>query len=87
MSEETFRIEVCPHCRHTHTYRLEVERAITMKIPAVRKKHEEPSTVKVTQLLVCPLKNEQYKVSFYLEDTSSDRIRAVAVIGLVEEEE
>ena len=82
MSKETVCIQNCPHCRGVHTYTLEVERAIVIQVLTTHKKHEKPSRVKVTQLFVCPLRNEQYQASFYLQDTSSDRIRAVAVIGL-----
>jgi hypothetical protein len=57
-----------------------------MKVRA-GKKREHPSTVKTTQVFTCPLKNEQYQASLYLEDTSFDRIKAVAVIGLAREGE
>jgi hypothetical protein len=87
MSKETIRIETCPHCRGAHTYTLEVERAHIIKVPTTRKKHEKPSSVKLSPHLICPLKNEYYQVTFYLQDTSSNRIRAVSVIGLVEETE
>ena len=86
MSRETFRIGICPYCRGAHTYQLEVERAVLMRMPGTRKKHEKPSKVEVTQLFFCPLKNEEYEVQFHLQDTSADRIRAVSVIGLVEEQ-
>jgi hypothetical protein len=56
-----------------------------MKVPASSKKHEQSSTVKITQFFICPLKNEPYKASLYLQDTSSNRIKAVAVIGLADE--
>lgn len=84
MSIETIRIEHCPHCRGSHSYKLDVTRASIMKVVA-SKKREKPSTVRTTQLFTCPLKNEQYRVSVDLRDTSSDRIRAVAVIGLADE--
>jgi hypothetical protein len=85
MSEETVLVEMCPHCQGEHVYRLNVERAVRLRVPSLSKKREQPSSVKVTQVFVCPLKNQQYEVSFYLQDRSSDRIRAVSVIGLVEE--
>ena len=85
MSEETVLVETCPHCRGAHTYRLTVERAVRLKVPSLSKKREKPSNVEVTQVFVCPLKNQTYEASFYLQDTSSDRIRAVGIIGLVEE--
>ncbi len=83
MGVETVLIEHCPHCRGSHSYKLEVERAVTIKMKA-GKKREQVSTVKTTQLFTCPSTNEQYRASLYLQDTSSDRIRAVAVIGLAE---
>ena len=86
MSIEKIRIEHCPHCRGSHSYRLEVERALIMKV-RTGKKHEPPTTVKTTQVFTCPLKNEQYQASLYLEDTSFDRIKAVAVIRLAREDE
>jgi Zn-finger nucleic acid-binding protein len=84
MSKEIVRIEMCPHCRGAHAYQLEVERANIIKVLRTHKKGEKPSRVKVCPHFVCPVRNEQYQVSFYLQDTSSDRIRAVSVIGLVE---
>jgi Zn-finger nucleic acid-binding protein len=85
MSKETVRIEMCPHCRGAHAYQLEVERANIIKVLRTHKKGEKPSRVKVSPHFVCPVRNEKYQVSLYLQDTSSDRIRAVSVIGLVEE--
>jgi hypothetical protein len=86
VSIETIRIEHCPHCRGAHSYKLEVERAIIIKVLG-SKKREQPATVKTTPLFICPLKNEPYRASLYLHDTSCDRIRAVAVIGLADETE
>jgi hypothetical protein len=83
MGVETVLIEHCPHCRGAHSYRLEVERAVIIKV-LDSKKREKPSTMKTTQLFTCPLQNEQYRASLYLQDTSSDRIKAVTVIGLAE---
>jgi hypothetical protein len=82
MSTETVCMQNCPHCGGAHSYVLEVERAIIIRVLTTHKKHEKPSRVKVTQLFACPLKNEQYQAAFYLQDTSSDRIKAVGVIGL-----
>jgi hypothetical protein len=86
MGIETIRIEHCPHCRGSHSYKLEVERTIIIKVLGV-KKREQSSTVKTTQRFICPLKNEPYQASLNLHDTSSDRIRAVTVIGLADERE
>jgi hypothetical protein len=84
MSEETVLVEICPHCRGAHTYRLNVERAVRLKVPSLSKKRETASNVEINQIFVCPLKDQTFEASFYLQDTSFDRIRAVSVIGLAE---
>ncbi len=86
MSEETIHVQSCPYCKGAHTYRLEVERAkLMMMTPTNHKGRERESTVKITSHIFCPLNDEQFQVSYYLQDTSSDRIRAVSVIGLLGE--
>jgi hypothetical protein len=86
MSEETILVKKCPHCKAPHTYNLSVERAVRLKVPSLSKKREKPSSVEITQVFVCPFKNQTYEASFCLQDTSFDRIRAVRVMGLAEQE-
>ena len=85
MSQETIHVQSCPYCKGAHTYQLEVERARAIMTPVNQKSRERESTVKITSDIFCPLNDEQFQVSYYLQDTSSDRIRAVSVIGLVGE--
>lgn len=85
MSEETVEIEDCTHCGGSHPYALKVERVILIKMLIASDMFERPRSVKVTRLFVCPVKNKQYQATFYLEDTSSDRIKKVTVIGLAED--
>ena len=82
---EIVSIRNCPHCRATHYYKLEVERTILMKWMGSFDTPEQPRTVKVTRLFVCPVKHEQYQGTFYLQDTSSNRIKDVKVIDIAEE--
>jgi hypothetical protein len=56
-----------------------------LEVPTTHKRHKEPNKVKITRSFACPLRRDHYQASFYLNDTSSDRIRAVSVIGLAEE--
>ena len=81
MSKETVEIENCPHCGGTHTYPLEVERAHIIKMLTASDINERPRTVKFTRIFVCPVKDEQYQATFYLQDTSWDRIKRVTVSG------
>jgi len=84
---EIVGIRNCPHCQGTHYYKLEVERTILMKWMSSSDTLEQPRNVKITRLFVCPVKHEQYQGTFYLQDTSSDRIKDVKVIDLAEEKE
>jgi hypothetical protein len=81
MSKETVEIERCI-CGGAHTYTLEVDRAILIKIVTMSDMSERPRSVKITRLFVCPVKKEQFQATFYLEDTSSSRIKDVRVVGL-----
>lgn len=87
MSDETVKINRCPHCGNAHTYALEVERAFVLKRITMDDFSEQPRRVKVTRLFICPENNEQYQGTFSLYDTSSDRIKNVSVTGLAEEDE
>ena len=84
MSEEIVFVEACPQCKGRHTYMLAVERAVRLKVPSLTKKREKPSSVEVTQVFVCPLKERPFDATFYLQDTSFDRIKSVRVIGVAE---
>lgn len=79
---DTVNIANCPHCSGAHIYKLEVERACIMKMMTSADAYEQPRKVKITRIFICPIKNEQYQGTFYLCDTSSDRIENVSVIGL-----
>lgn len=84
MANETIEIRCCPHCRGTHRYKLDVGRAIIMRMMTTPDVIEQPHKVKVTRLFICPDKNEQYQGTFYLQETSSNRIKNVQVVGLSE---
>jgi len=87
MSDETVKIKGCPHCGNAHSYVLEVERALVLKYITMADFSEQPRRVKVTRIFICPDNNQQYQGTFYLYDTSSDRIKNVSVAGLAEEED
>jgi len=80
MSDERIEIRVCPHCTRSHKYKLDVARAIVWRM-MTSDVHEQPRRVKITRLFMCPEKHEQYQGTFYLQDTSSNRIKDVNVIG------
>ncbi len=86
MSEETIEIEDCPHCEGNHIYKIEVDRAYMIKAVIASDMFERSRTVEVTQFFVCPVMNERYEATFYLEDTSSSRIKNVRVVGPAEGE-
>jgi len=83
MDDSTISIKNCPHCKGTHTYNLEVERAYLMrKMTAFDSFGEAPRKVPVTRIFVCPVNNEQYQGRFFLYETSDTKIQSVNVKGI-----
>lgn len=82
MSAEYLVIHNCPKCSDGHSYELEVERSMIIKMMTISDLNEPSRKVKVTRIFTCPVKNEEYQARFVLTDTSSDRIKNVKVIGL-----
>lgn len=80
MSKDTVRIEGCPHCGGTHIYDLKVERVSIIKAITMYDAYEPSRTADFTRIFVCPVKQEQYQATFYLEDSSSSRIEGVTVV-------
>lgn len=81
MGEETIRIDSCPICKGIHIYRLDVDRAVFLKMMTPGDMYERSRNVRVTRIFICPKENEQFQATFYLQDTSSDRIKSVSIIG------
>jgi Zn-finger nucleic acid-binding protein len=81
MNTEHIDISPCPKCKGKHRYRLDVERALVMKMSTQADFNERPRQVKFTRFFTCPTKNEEFQASFTLTDTSSDRIERVRVVG------
>jgi hypothetical protein len=82
MSTEHLNIPNCPKCKDGHRYKLNVERAIVMKMLTMSDMSEQPRRVRITRLFTCPTKNEEFQASFFLTDTSSSRIESVEVGGI-----
>lgn len=78
---EFIKIAVCPKCKQQHRYRLEVKRAIVMKMETMSDMNERRRDVRVTRLFTCPKTQEDYQATFTLTDTSSNRIEDVSVVG------
>ncbi len=74
-------IDSCPKCGGEHRYRLAVDRSIIMKMLTASDIYEEPRQVRFVRLFTCPVKKEDYQASFFLTDTSFDRIKDVKVMG------
>lgn len=81
MNMEHIDISTCPKCKGGHRYRLDVERALVMKMLTAADFNERPRQVEFTRFFTCPVKNEEFQASFTLTDTSSDRIERVRVVG------
>ena len=82
MSAEHIDIPTCPKYKGGHRYKLDVERAIVLKMLTMSDLNERTRHVKITRLFTCPVRNEEFQASFILIDTSSDRIKNVQVVGV-----
>lgn len=87
MSTEYIDIPNCPKCKFGHRYKLNIERAIVLKMITMSDMNEQPRQVKITRLFTCPKQNEDFEATFILADTSSDRIKDVQVIGIANDNE
>jgi hypothetical protein len=79
MNTEYLDIPSCPKCKDGHRFRLNVERAIVMRMLTTSDIDEQPRQVRITRLFTCPNKNDEFQASFTLTDTSSSRIVSVKV--------
>ena len=87
MGAEFVKITDCPKCNGQHRYRLEVRRAIVIKMLTMSDMNERPRAMKVTRLFTCPKTQDDYQATFTLTDTSSNRIKDVSVVGEAGEDE
>jgi len=81
MASEYVKITGCPKCQGEHKYRLEVKRALIMKMLTASDMNERPRTVRLTRLFTCPKTQADYQATFTVTDTSHNRIEGVTVLG------
>jgi len=81
MRAEYVSIGKCPKCGGEHRYRLQVKRAIIIKMLTMSDMNERPRPVRLTRLFTCPKTADDYQATFTLTDTSFDRIEDVSVLG------
>lgn len=79
--EENIEIEQCPVCKGSHSYALQVRRSLIFKMMTPGDAAEQPRSVRVTRVFVCPAKGQQFKATITLFDTSVNRIEDVSVKG------
>jgi len=84
---ECIAIDSCPKCQGRHRYKLAVDRSIVIKMLTASDMYERARQVRFVRLFTCPVKKEDYQATFYLSDTSSDRIKDVRVVGIVSSDE
>jgi hypothetical protein len=87
MGAEYVKITDCPKCKGQHRYRLEVKRAVIIKMLTMSDMNERSRAVRVTRLFTCPKTRDDYQATFPLTDTSSNRIENVSVVGEAGEDE
>jgi len=87
VSVEHVNIRNCPKCKAEHRYRLEVKRALILKMFTMSDMNERARAVRVTRLFTCPATNQDYQATFTLTDTSDNRIKDVSVVALAADDE
>ncbi len=87
MATEYLDIPNCPKCTDGHRYKLEVDRALVIKMLTMSDMSERPRQVRITRLFTCPTKNKEFEARFILTDTSSNRINNVKVVGIADDNE
>lgn len=75
----------CPICGVSHSYNLEVERSVVVKMLTEYDMNEKPRVVHLTRFFSCPTKKEDFQATIIMHETSRSRIKSVKVIGLAEE--
>jgi hypothetical protein len=79
---ETITIQKCPLCGKSHTYELDVNRSVIMKMMTPYSEPEPERYVRFTRLFICPGKNETYQTTISLLETPSNKIKSVALKGI-----
>jgi hypothetical protein len=80
---ETISMTNCPLCGNKHTYKLDVERSMVIKmLTALNEPHR---SVKMIRIFICPQKDKEYQATLTLYENSSNRIKSVKVIGIEDE--
>jgi hypothetical protein len=87
MTSEYVKITGCPKCHGEHKYRLEVKRALVIKMLTPSDMCERPRAVRFTRLFTCPKTQADYQAIFTLTDTSFNRIEDVKVLGEARDDE
>lgn len=87
MAAEYVKITGCPKCQGEHRYRLEVKRALVIKMLTASDMSERPRAVRLTRLFTCPKTQADYQGTFTLTDTSFNRIEDVTVGGNADDDE
>lgn len=75
----------CPICPGHHKYRLEVIRTEVMgALPTSTPPDFHPVSIRrFTRLFSCPVKNENFQATIKLEETGSNPIETVRVVGVI----
>jgi len=79
MAEEELTIDYCPICRKSHTYKLEVNRSLFMKMITATEIHEKPKARRFTRLFNCPETSRRFEARFILYESSDDKIKSINI--------
>lgn len=82
-SDDTVRIEACPHCGRHHTYALDVERSTFMfPGPGV---NDQKVEFRFTRLFTCPDTSKDFQAEVILSEPRGTKIDALRVKGIADD--
>jgi len=80
---EKIKIDKCPICSKSHTYKLEVER--DQLIGMITLESSQYETIKFMRIFSCPKNGSVFKAKITLYQTPISKIKAVKIRGISNE--
>jgi len=77
--KQSLKIASCPVCSEEHSYTLRVKRSRSIGLITSWESNPKPRRIKMTRLFTCPIKNQDFQVTFSLSEWPHESITSVEV--------
>lgn len=74
IDKASVKIPVCPICKHSHEYKLDIHRTMVM-YSANEEKHEK----RFTRLFICPTTSKEFEAEFRVKQNTSSDIEKIDI--------